>query len=136
MYEANLSNSGHTRRFQIKPLDAAGWEVREEEDSRLVSARVYNDWHRVERARSAFQIAVLTLKQDGWDHRAVTIRRTQGAAVPPCRGAAVRCWSAWVLRCLARSALFNEPVAQAHHGFDLLSHGSELAAQPADVDIH
>jgi hypothetical protein len=65
MYEANLSNSGHTRRFQIKP-DAAGWEVREEEDSRLVSARVYNDWHRVERARSAFQIAVLTLKQDGW----------------------------------------------------------------------
>ncbi len=40
--------------------------MREEEDSRLVSARVYNDWHRVERARSAFQIAVLTLKQDGW----------------------------------------------------------------------
>jgi hypothetical protein len=66
MYEANLSDSGHTRRFQIKPLDAAGWEVREEEDSRLVSARAYNDWHRVERARSAFQIAVLTLRQDGW----------------------------------------------------------------------
>ena len=66
MYEAQLTHSGHTRRFQIKPLDAAGWEVREEEDSRLVSTRVYNDWHRVERARSAFQIAVLTLKQDGW----------------------------------------------------------------------
>ena len=63
MYEANLSNSGHTRRFQIKPLDAAGWEVREEEDSRLVSARVYNDWHRVERARSVFQIAVLTSRR-------------------------------------------------------------------------
>ena len=66
MYEANLSNAGHTRRFQIKPLEMSGWEVREEEDSRLVSARVYDDWHRVERARTAFRVAVVTLKADGW----------------------------------------------------------------------
>ena len=66
MYEANLSNSGHTRRFQIKPLDAAGWEVREEEDSRLVSARVYNDWHRVERTLAMFQLEVSDLTAHGW----------------------------------------------------------------------
>ena len=66
MYECNLSNDGHTRRFQIKPLPVFGWEVREEEDSRLVSTRVYDDWHRVERARSAFRVAVGSLKRDGW----------------------------------------------------------------------
>jgi len=63
--ERHLTNHGRVHRFVVTN-DVGGWEVREEEDSRLVSARVYNDWHRVERARSAFQIAVLTLKQDGW----------------------------------------------------------------------
>jgi hypothetical protein len=66
MYDRSLRHEGHTRRFQIKPLELVGWEVREEEDSRLVSKRVYDDWHRVERARSAFQVAVVTLEQDGW----------------------------------------------------------------------
>lgn len=66
MYDRSLSYEGHTRRFQIKSLELAGWEVREEEDSRTVSARVYDDWHRVERARSAFQVAVVRLERDGW----------------------------------------------------------------------
>jgi hypothetical protein len=66
MYDRSLSYDGHTRRFQIKPLDLAGWEVREEQDSRTVSARVYDDWHRVERARSAFQVAVVLLERDSW----------------------------------------------------------------------
>ncbi len=43
MYECNLSHDGHTRRFQIKALMATGWEVREEEDSHVVSSRVYDD---------------------------------------------------------------------------------------------
>ncbi len=66
MYDRSLSHEGHTRRFQIKPLELQGWEVREEEDSRTVSARVYDDWHRVERARSAFQVAIVRLEQNGW----------------------------------------------------------------------
>ena len=66
MYECNLIHDGHTRRFQIKALFATGWEVREEEDSHVVSSRVYNDWHRVERARSVFRVAVDRLERDGW----------------------------------------------------------------------
>lgn len=66
MYECNLSHDGHTRRFQIKPLLATGWEVSEEEDSHVVSSRVYNDWHRVERARTVFRVAVGRLERDGW----------------------------------------------------------------------
>ncbi len=41
--------------------------MREEEDSHVVSSRVYNDWHRVERARSFFRVAVdRYLERDGW----------------------------------------------------------------------
>ena len=66
MYERSLSCDGHTRRFQISPRGASGWEVREEQDSHLVRARVYDDWHRVERARTHFQAEVTTLEQAGW----------------------------------------------------------------------
>jgi hypothetical protein len=61
MYEANLSTRPHSPipdRFRCR-----GWEVQRKTAVRVGS---YNDWHRVERARSAFQIAVLTLRQDGW----------------------------------------------------------------------
>jgi hypothetical protein len=66
MYDRSLSHEGHTRRFQIKSLEQSGWEVREESDSETVSARIYDDWHRVERARSAFQVAIGQLERDGW----------------------------------------------------------------------
>jgi hypothetical protein len=32
----------------------------------VVSSRVYEDWHRVERARDWFQRAVGRLERDGW----------------------------------------------------------------------
>jgi hypothetical protein len=66
MYEQSLSCEGHTRRFRISALGPSGWEVREEQDSLLVRARVYDDWHRVERARTIFQAEVSTLQQAGW----------------------------------------------------------------------
>ena len=66
MYERRLSQAGHTRRFQITFLDLTGWEVREEADSHIVSSRVYEDWHRVERARAWFQLSVGRLEKDGW----------------------------------------------------------------------
>ena len=55
MFEWNLSNGGHTRRFLIESRGTEGWEVREEQDSAVVRAKLYDDWHRVERARSAFR---------------------------------------------------------------------------------
>ena len=51
MYLRTLSNAHQTRRFTIHKLEAAaGWEVREEQDSRVVRSALLLDWHRVERA--------------------------------------------------------------------------------------
>lgn len=66
MYERRLTQGEHTRRFRITILDINGWEVREEADSQVVSSRVYEDWHRVERARDGFQRSVGRLERDGW----------------------------------------------------------------------
>ena len=66
MYERRLRQGGHTRRFRITFQDLSGWEVREEADSHVVSSRVYEDWHRVERARAWFQLSVGRLEKDGW----------------------------------------------------------------------
>ena len=66
MFEWNLSNGGHTRRFLIESRGAEGWEVREEQDSAVVRAKLYDDWHRVERARSAFQVEIVNLTEQGW----------------------------------------------------------------------
>ena len=51
MFERNLHCDGHTRRFLIEAKGVDGWEVREEQDSAVVRAKLYDDWHRVERAR-------------------------------------------------------------------------------------
>jgi hypothetical protein len=66
MYEQSLTHEGHTRRFLISALGPMGWEVREEQDSHVIQNRVYDDWHRVERARSIFQVAISELEQAGW----------------------------------------------------------------------
>lgn len=66
MFERNLRCDGHTRRFPIESKGGEGWEVREEQDSAVVRAKIYDDWHRVERARSVFQVEILTLTEQGW----------------------------------------------------------------------
>jgi hypothetical protein len=40
--------------------------VREELDSQVLTQRQYLDWHRVERARKAFERQIASLRQDGW----------------------------------------------------------------------
>jgi len=40
--------------------------VREEEDSRIVRAARYSDWHRVERARALIDLQVSALAGEGW----------------------------------------------------------------------
>ncbi|HXF47659.1 MAG TPA: hypothetical protein VNK91_16225 [Burkholderiaceae bacterium] len=61
----SLTNAGHTRRYSIRAT-AAGWEVQEEEDSRVVRSAQYQDWHRVERARQVFVIKSIALRSEGW----------------------------------------------------------------------
>ncbi len=66
MFERNLTCDGHTRRFVIEPRGADGWVVKEERDAAVVRTKVYDDWHRVERARAAMQAEISGLTAQGW----------------------------------------------------------------------
>lgn len=67
MYERMLRKASTTRRFTITHLPSAGWDVREEQDSRVLRRVVYQDWHRVERASLAFSLEAQALLQSGWE---------------------------------------------------------------------
>ena len=66
MYKRTFRKEDQTHRFVITNKVGSGWEVREEQDSRVISSRCYTDWHRVERARMAFTDQALNLQQSGW----------------------------------------------------------------------
>ena len=66
MYARTFRRATHTRRFSITPSDAAGWQIRDEEDSDVLRSVSYDDWHRVERARKAFAMEALRLQDAGW----------------------------------------------------------------------
>jgi hypothetical protein len=72
MYTHFLRKSVHTKKFAISHDHQLGWEVSEEEDSRVVSSIRYRDWHRVERAKQMFAEKAKALRQRGWDHYLVT----------------------------------------------------------------
>ena len=66
MYAVTLRKNDETRRFSITATGSSGWEVREEQNSQLISRQVYTDWHRVERAQMGFALAVDSLVGAGW----------------------------------------------------------------------
>ena len=61
----NLRHAGHTRSYIIDTTPT-GWEVREEQDSKVVRRTHYQDWHRVERARTVFVMKFASLQAQGW----------------------------------------------------------------------
>jgi hypothetical protein len=65
MYARMLRKASTIRRFTITNLPA-GWDVRDEQDSRVLRRVVYYDWHRVERASLAFSLEVQALLERGW----------------------------------------------------------------------
>ena len=66
MYVQIFRNEAQIRRFTIRRVTPSGWEVRDEEDSRILRRSFYHDWHRVERARVAFAIEAVELRNAGW----------------------------------------------------------------------
>ena len=72
MYTRLLRKSVHTKKFTISHDRQEGWEVSEEEDSRLVLSVRYKDWHRVERAMQTFAEKAKSLRQRGWADYVVT----------------------------------------------------------------
>jgi hypothetical protein len=76
MFSRQLTHAGHTRNFVITALHADGWEVRVEEDSRVLRRNRYTDWHRLERALASIEREVATLTELGWR---MTAAATSGA---------------------------------------------------------
>ena len=70
MYARILRKAAHIRRFTISSTSSSGWEVRDEQDSRLIRSRLYDDWHRVERAKLTFAMEAAGLRDAGWDESA------------------------------------------------------------------
>jgi len=69
MYTRLLLKSAHSKKFTVTWDDDAGWEVSEEEDSRVVLSVRYRDWHRVERAMKMFGAKATSLVKNGWTER-------------------------------------------------------------------
>jgi hypothetical protein len=66
MYSRTFRKAQQERRFSIVDAGSEGWEVRDEQDHHVVRRIVYDDWHRVERARLAFTYEGEQLKSAGW----------------------------------------------------------------------
>ncbi|HEY3160436.1 MAG TPA: hypothetical protein VGJ78_15835 [Vicinamibacterales bacterium] len=67
MYTRRLQKATHIRKFSIISTSASGWEVRDEQDSRIIRSVRYRDWHRVERARMTFALEAALLEESGWN---------------------------------------------------------------------
>jgi hypothetical protein len=66
MFAKELTQAGHIKRFTITQAGSAGWEVKVEQDSRVVRQVCYTDWHRVERAAQMISMQVSELEENGW----------------------------------------------------------------------
>jgi hypothetical protein len=66
MFLKTLTFHGQIRSFIVDALAANGWEVRIEQDSRIVRRSHYTDWHRVERAVDAMERETKELQAQGW----------------------------------------------------------------------
>jgi hypothetical protein len=66
MFSTRLTCAGRTRSFIVRSLQADGWEMTIEEDSRLLRRVRYTDWHRVERALAAIDRDIRALTELGW----------------------------------------------------------------------
>jgi hypothetical protein len=64
-FSKSIQKADQTRRYSIQSTPV-GWEVREEQDSRVVRQNWYQDWHRVERAQRAIFLTLSSLREQGW----------------------------------------------------------------------
>jgi len=66
MYVISLHNATETRRFSIMDAGVAGWQVLDQAGGQVVKQALYDDWHRVERARAVFGARAAILRELGW----------------------------------------------------------------------
>ena len=66
IFSKRLRSHDHVKEFVVDEADERGWEVREEEDHRVVRRTLMHDWHRVENAMMRFGIEAIQLQRAGW----------------------------------------------------------------------
>ena len=66
IFSKRLRSQEHIREFVVDEADDRGWEVREEEDHRIVKRTRMHDWHRVENAMRRFALEATQLQRAGW----------------------------------------------------------------------
>ncbi len=66
IFSRRLESQEHTKTFVVDEADDHGWEVREEEDQRIVKLTCMSDWHRVEKAMMRFALQATQLQRVGW----------------------------------------------------------------------
>ncbi len=66
IFTRRLRSRDHVRAFVVDEADERGWEVREEEDHRVVRRTWLHDWHRVEHAVMRFALQATQLERAGW----------------------------------------------------------------------
>lgn len=68
MLQRSFENCGRVHRFLVTH-DARGWNVVEEEGTRVILAHHHDDWRHVERDILTFQLTAHALERDGWVER-------------------------------------------------------------------
>jgi hypothetical protein len=66
IFSKRLRSQEHVREFVVDEADERGWEVREEQDDRIVKRTWMHDWHRVENAMTRFALEAIQLQRAGW----------------------------------------------------------------------
>ncbi len=67
IFAKHLSARHHIRSFIVGEADERGWEVREQEDDRVIRTMWTHNWYGVEKAMMRFAIEAVRLRSDGWE---------------------------------------------------------------------
>lgn len=66
IFSKRLRSQEHTREFVVDDANEHGWEVREQEDNRVVKQARIHDWQRVEVVMMQFALEAVQLQRAGW----------------------------------------------------------------------
>jgi hypothetical protein len=66
IFTKRLRSHNHVKAFVVDRVGERGWEMREEDDHRVVKRTLTRDWHRVENAMMRFALQVTQLERAGW----------------------------------------------------------------------
>lgn len=66
IFSKRLRSEDHIRAFVVCEAGGQGWEVREEEDDRVIRHTWVHHWHRVENAMMLFALQAVQLERAGW----------------------------------------------------------------------